>query len=121
MPIRLNNRFSPNAHKKKDILNKLKAQRYNRDHKENLLPKDNPIFPLLCISSYSVLLGYVENGDFQEWVEKRHVAVPAVDVLKPENCIVQIILKAVNLFPNPEAILDRLIRRLIAIRKNNKT
>lgn len=121
MTIRLNNRFSPNTHKKTDTLKKLKNQTYNKNFKLDIINKESENIPLLYIGPYTLLLGNLENGEFKEWVNKKHVSTPTANVLRPEIAITDFILKATNLFPNPETLLDRLIRRLLEIRKTNKT
>lgn len=121
MAIRLTNRFNPDAHKKTDTLKKLKEEPYNKIFKEEILPKTSAMFPLLGLANYTLLLGYVENGDFKEWIDKRSLATISADVLRPEAALIDLILKAVNMFPNPDVLMDRLIDRLIDIKTNKSS
>lgn len=117
MAFKLNNRFSPNTHEKKEILTKLSQESYVTSYKNEILPRATEIIPLLAIANCTILLGYIKNGEFSEWLDKRHIVNMTADVLRPETALVAIILKAVNMFPKPAALLDRLIERLIDIRK----
>ena len=121
MPLRLNNKFIPDAHKKKDIIAKLTNQNFNNSYQQDILPKDSSIIPLIGLTNYSILLGYLENGEFQEWLDKRHVATMTADALHPETMLVDIILRAINMFPKPDILFDRLLDRLLDIRKTPKS
>lgn len=121
MPIRLNNKFSPNTHKRKDTLAKLKQLSYNKNFKDEIIGKDSVTMPVFCMGNYTILLGFTENGEFQEWLDKKNVTTPTADVLRPESSLVDLVLKAVNMFPDSEALLARLVDRLTDILKNKKS
>lgn len=119
MPIRLNNRFAPNGHKRSDVSRQIKMLPYSSDGHKPILEEENSTRPILALTSYSVLLGYIENGDFQEWLDKRHLATISANAEYPEQPFIELILRAVNMFPNPEALLTRVIGRLENIAKRN--
>lgn len=118
MIIRLNNRFFPDTHEKKDLLNQLATLPYSKEIKDKVLNPEEECLPLLALGPYSVLLGYVQSGEFKEWLEKRHVAAITADVLRPESAIVDLVLKCVNMYPKPDVLLRRLIKKLTQIEKS---
>ena len=120
MSQRLKNRFFPDTHKKKDVINKIKKQEYNDVFTEAILPDNTKSVPLLALSDYSILLGYIEDGNFAGWIDKKQRATLKANPTYPENPIIELILNSVNIYPAPETILDRIIERLIHIRNSKK-
>lgn len=120
MPIRLKNRFFPETHQTTDALVKIKNQSYESEFNKPILPKDTAVVPILALADYSILLGYLEDGEFAGWIEKKQRAELRANPSYPEAPIIELILNSVNVYPDPKTILDRIIKRLIDIQNSKK-
>lgn len=117
MTLRLNNRFFPNTHVKKETVAELKQLSYDSDFK-NPICDITGTFPVLTLCSYTLLLGYIKDNEFQGWLDKRHISGLQTNPVRPESVLTSLVLKAVNMFPNPDALLERVINRLQQVKSS---
>ena len=118
MPLRLNNKFDPEGHNKAETKKTFSLYKYSKAVSKPIIQGSK--IPVLALGSFCVLLGYAEEGEFKAWLDKIYVRGVSAEASFPENILVSLILKAAALYPNPEALIDRVIRRLIEVKNNSK-
>lgn len=118
MPIKLNNKFNKKNDEEKRLRKLINQNTYVGVSSKPIVDRDRPVLPVLTLSDYTLLLGAIEDGEFSCWIDKISSYGLKSNVLEPELPIVEFLLKAIRMYPNPDALLDRILQKLFAYKKS---